>query len=351
MSTILLISPEPWDGHFVSKHHYACELSRRGHRVVFYGPPSDTAGMRLVPVSNAQGDLLILHAPRVAPGLRFMPVSLRRRLEAAWLAKLEKILECPVDVVWNFENSRFFDMSFAGDRLKIYQQVDLNQDFHPKIAAATSDMSIALSLPIEERLKYDAANLIRITHGYVERSPVDKKVNDIDAKFAKRSVNAVLVGNLDITYLDVKLLAQLVSEHPEVGFHFVGRYSDGSRLHNATSSAPNVVFWGQQPSENLPAFLRRADVLLVVYLAEQYPEQLANPHKIMEYLASGRCVLATRTLDYEAQPDLIEMAADREDFARRFAIITSQPAEWNSEARVTARQAFARGNTYERQID
>jgi hypothetical protein len=94
-----------------------------------------------------------------------------------------------------------------------------------------------------------------------------------------------------------------------------------------------------------------ADVLLLAYLADQYLEQLANPHKMMEYLASGRCVLATRTLDYEDKPGLIEMATDQADYAKRFAAITAAPALWNSPERVAQRRAFAADNTYSRQID
>ena len=72
---------------------------------------------------------------------------------------------------------------------------------------------------------------------------------------------------------------------------------------------------------------------------------------MMEYLASGRAVLATRTLDYDNRPDLVEMAADRADYLRRFAEIMAEPAIWNSPARVAARRAFAAGNTYPRQVD
>ncbi len=37
-SQILLISTESWDGHFVSKHHYAITLTVKGHKVYFLNP-------------------------------------------------------------------------------------------------------------------------------------------------------------------------------------------------------------------------------------------------------------------------------------------------------------------------
>lgn len=351
MSTILLISPEPWHGHFVSKHHYALELARRGHHVLFYGPAESAKRAWLDSVPDTQARLHVLHAPKVATGLRFLPGPLRQYLEARWIRQLEKLTGRTIDIVWNFENSRFFDMRFAGDRLKIYHQVDLNQDFHSDMAASTSDISIAISAPIERRLEPVARNLIRITHGHAESVSGASAPQGLDQGFATHTVNAVLIGNLDIAYLDVPLLAQLVAEHRRVCFHFIGAYQAGKGLHAATGGATNVMFWGHQPFNVLPAFLNRADVLLVAYLADDHLEQLANPHKIMEYLASGRCVLATRTLEYEDRPDLIETASDRTDYAQRFAAIVADPATWNSAERIARRKSFALQNSYPCQLD
>ncbi|MCC1498239.1 glycosyltransferase [Alcanivorax sp. 1008] len=351
MTTILVISPEPWDGHFVSKHHYAMELAQQGHDVIFYGPPAIHNEIRLEDISVTNGRLRILHAPRVARGLRRLPGFIRRFLEGRWLARLERLLQQRIEIIWNFENSRFFDFGFAGNRLKIYQQVDLNQDFEPDIVAATADLSIAISGPIEKRLEPVAQQLIRITHGY---SPPRRRVSgppDIDSIFANFGVNVVLTGNLDIAYLDVELLTQLVNTNPNVQFHFVGSYATGKCLHAATASSANVVFWGKHPADVLPHFLELADVLLVAYREDMHLEQLANPHKMMEYLASGKCVLATRTLEYEGRSDLVEMPASREEYLHVFATISRNPMAWNTPELIAHRQAFALDNSYSRQLD
>lgn len=351
MSTILLISPEPWESHFVSKHHYARELARRGHYVIFCGPPENRRSMRLQPVLQTNERLQVLTAPRVFPGLRFLPSPVRRLLEFRWLRQVELMACRTVDVVWNFENSRFFDMRFAGCRLKIYHQVDLNQKFNPEIAAATADLSISISGPIEEKLRPVAQKLIRITHGQAEQDASCTLPKDLTQKFEVCSVNAVLVGNLSLPYLDVGLLANLVAQHPSVCFHFVGSYSTEHGLHIAVGSAGNTVFWGRQPSSLLPSFLNRADILLITYLADEYLDQLANPHKMMEYLASGRCILATRTLEYEHCQDLVEVAMSNEEFLQLFSRIVASPEAWNSPDLVAKRQAFAADNTYTRQLD
>jgi len=356
MSCVLLISPEPWHAQWVSKHHYARELVRRGHDVLFFGPPErhGTITLELIEQLNlegASGRLRVLRSPRVAPALRFMPAPMRRVLESRWLHAVEQVAGQPIDAVWNFENSRFFDMGFAGKRLTIYQQVDLNQHFNPLRAAATADLTIAICEPIEQQLAPVAKKLLRLAHGHANADVVNEVPNDVEVAFQRLRTNAVYIGNLDIVYLDVPLLAQLVADHPETCFHFVGTYTAGKGLHASLGHARNSRFWGHQPREMLPAFLTRADVQLIAYRADQHPEQLANPHKLMEYLAAGRCVLATWTQEYVHRPDLVVMANNHGEYRRRFAEIVADPKSWNNEQQVAHRQAFAQNHTYPRQLD
>lgn len=327
-------------------------LARRGHTVLFHGPPErDAKGIVLQHVERAGALLNVVRSPAVAPGLAHMPAYIRNRLERRWLERLEVAADCRIDAVWLFENSRFFDMRFAGSRVRIYQQVDLNQNFHPEMAAATADLSIAISGPIERRLQPAAGELIRISHGCPRMPEANPEPNGLDEVFSMKTVNAVLTGNLDLKYIDLRLLEDLVDGHPGVQFHFVGHFTEGRGLHAAVGDSPNTFFWGRQPSESMPCILRRADVLLVTYLADEHLDQLANPHKVMEYLASGRCVLATRTLDYEERPGLIEIAQSREDFLRRFSEIVASPSSWNTPELIAKRQAYAADNTYSRQVD
>ena len=74
----------------------------------------------------------------IVKGLRFYPKKIRNFTEKKWLEKLEDKIGQRFTTVWLFENSRFYDMSFAERRLKIYHQVDLNQNFHVREAASSS---------------------------------------------------------------------------------------------------------------------------------------------------------------------------------------------------------------------
>jgi glycosyltransferase involved in cell wall biosynthesis len=351
MSTVLIISPEPWDAHSVSKHHYAIELARRGHDVLFYGPPSPSGPMVITPVERDGVRLRVVHAGRVAPGLRWLPGLLRRGIEALWLKKLERVAGCRVGVVWLFENSRFFDMRFAGERLKIYHQVDLNQDFYPATAAATADICFCTSDFIRERLLPYQPRVFKIHHGTAQPLAPRYLNDECLARLSYAGAQAVYIGNLDMAYLDAELLAKVIVALPAVRFHLVGSYSRSGRLWQLASNLPNAVWWGKLDSALIPSILDRVDVLLVTYQAARFREQLSSPHKFMEYLASGKTVIATYTDEYKDKRHLLEMVDDTDNYLSTLQRVLTNLSDYNCPQRQAERRVFAAEHSYSRQYD
>jgi glycosyltransferase involved in cell wall biosynthesis len=348
---ILLISPEPWDAHAVSKHHYARTLARHGHRVLFLDPPVPGRRLTLEPIAEHPG-IDRVQAPRVAPGLRRMPGGLRRWLERRWLRRLERLVGCPIEVIWLFENSRFFDMRFAGSRLKIYHQVDLNQNFHPEIAAKTADICFCTSELIRQRLLPHTARSYCIQHGVaLFNDPIELSGAE-QQRFKHRHVHAMYVGNLEMAYIDLRLLTLVVRRHPKVLFHFVGGYSQEGSLYRQLKNQSNVCWWGKVSSALIPSLLERADVLMVCYQENHHQDQ-SNPHKLMEYLASGRTVVATYTDEYKQYNNLLAMSepGSNAGYPELFAKALSQLSMLNSSERMEARQAFAADHSYPRQLE
>lgn len=347
MSTVLIISPEPWHAHTVSKHHYAHCLLRNGHRVLFTGPPeSDLTTLALNDVPDTVG-LRVLRSPMVAPGLRFLPSLLRRWLEARWLRRVEALAGCRIDAVWLFENSRFYDMRFAGDRLKIYHQVDLNQDFHPEQAAATADVCLCTTDIIAERLRLVRPDVHKIHHGTAvvpdTGSPCDTHL------FDSPGIHATYIGNLGMAYLDVDALSRLVSLHQEVNFHFVGGYTEQTPLWQACGTAPNVHWWGKVPFTQVPSIVEHSDVLLVAYQKQRQRDQ-ASPHKFMEYLLSGKVVVSSYTDEYKDKRHLVEMAEPDSDLETVFSRVVADLDQYNSTEKQAERKAFALEHRYENQL-
>lgn len=347
--TVIIISPEPWDANAVSKHHYALTLADQGFTVLFLGPPSRGRDVEINP-SGKHANLFVVKAPSVARGLRFYPALLRRWLERRWLQRLEMASGFTIGTVWLFENSRFFDMRFAGNRLKIYHQVDLNQNFHVQLAASTADICFCTTDFIQAQLAPFNSCVYKIHHGTaipVRSLPLRTE----QLGWLETGLNVVYIGNLDMLYLDAELLTQVVQAHPTVRFHFVGNYTASGSLRRQTINLQNVVWWGKVPSALIPSILERSDIVLCTYKAAQYRDQLASPHKFMEYLASGKTIVATYTDEYKDKRHLLKMVDSSSDFLTAFAEVINNLDEYNSADKQAMRVDYASQHSYDRQLD
>ena len=110
--------------------------------------------------------------------------------------------------------------------------------------------------------------------------------------------------------------------------------------------------WGHLPSTNLPEVLKKMDVTMIVYDTIHHRDQVANPHKLMEYLASGKVTVATFMDEYTSLADgLIVMVDQPADYPAAFRAVVADLVRWNSPELRAARIAFALDNTYDRQLD
>ena len=103
-------------------------------------------------------------------------------------------------------------------------------------------------------------------------------------------------------------------------------------------------------SESLPSLYQGADILLIAYQQDHHEDQ-ANPHKMMEYLGSGRMVVCTHTTEYIAQKDLLAMSESNEEWSALFANVVGDLSKWNSEELKQQRTNFAMENTYYKQLE
>jgi len=348
MHNILIISPEPWDGHFVSKHHYAQTLAEAGYGVYFLDPPDANATVMQVKKTDRE-NLWQVTGPVVARGLRFYPTFLRRLMEARWLKRLEKRIGGTISTVWLFENSRFFDLGFAGSRTKIYHQVDLNQHFHVRQAASSADICFCTTDYIKNEILPYNKNVHKIHHAVSASGASVALTAQQESRFASDRINAAYVGNLNMAYLDVELLAGTVKKFPQVLFHFVGTCRENEPLYLALKDAENVTWWGRVDSRQILPILVRCDVLLLTYQKAHYHDQ-ASPHKVMEYLASGKVTVATYTDEYKDKRHLLEMVDEPEAYADRFDEVIGHLAEYDSDENQHERIAFAKDNTYTIQL-
>jgi hypothetical protein len=346
--SILIVSPEFWSDHCVSKHHYAVTLAINFF-VFFLNPPIENVKHIDIKKSSVER-LYLISFGGIARGLRFFPSFVRQYFERNFLYDIEKKTGKRIDIVWLFENSRFFDMRFAEDRIKIYHQVDLNQNFNLQVAASTADICFCTTNFIKNKILKFNKNTYKIDHGVTPFEERSLMPFEYSGKFKSNRINVVYVGNLQMEYLDNELLMQLVCKFKNVHFHFVGWYTKDCLLWKMTDGLSNITWWGKVDYHFIPNMLEKFDVLLVVYKEKHYKDQ-ANPHKIMEYLLSGKVIVATYTDEYKDKRHLLEMVDNSSDYINVFERVVNNLSEYNSEERQFERNLFAESNTYDKQID
>lgn len=347
--TILLISPEPWDHIYVSKHHYAIHLAKRGNKVFYLNPPTNMSKVQETQYLN----VFTVHYRGFVKGLQYFPGPIRKWFVKSVYNQLQILCQTSFDVVWSFDNSLFFDLdALPKEVLKISHIVDLNQDFQTKRAAASADYCFCTTQLIKSRLQKYNRKVTQINHGF-NAPPSDEKPTPV----SNLTTSVVYAGNLAMPYIDWILLRQIVASHPDVNFNFIGPdkvLDDQSSMGVAKKDvrdSSNTYFQGRIDSSDLQRFYRAADLLIIAYQEEFHDEQ-SNPHKMMEYLGSGRMIVASRTQEYAAlaEKGLIAMSERNADYPRLFAKVLDDLCSWNDEVLQNARKAFAIENTYDKQI-
>lgn len=350
---ILLVSPEPWNHVFVSKHHYAIHLAQKGNQVFFLDPP----GPRDLLTKTAYDNLYELAYRGFIRGLRFFPRQIRKAMIRRQFEFLQRRTAIRFDVVWSFDNSVFFDFSaLPANVLKISHVVDLNQDFQTGSAAATADICFCTTDLIREKLLKYNPRVFKISHGFNEGqiSPSLRPELPGQAK-----VRAIYSGNLAMPYIDWVTILKTVRNNPDIDFIFVGpnhnvfrgRENQDEAKRNVLSLV-NAYHIGRVPASELLYYYDKADILFIAY-QERFHREQANPHKMMEYLGSGRMVVATYTAEFSlmSEKGMILMSTRNENFPKLFREAADGLEFWNSVQRTEFRRNWALDNTYTKQIE
>jgi hypothetical protein len=333
---ILLISPEPWSHLFVSKHHYAIELGKGGNNVFFLNPPSKSFSIE----KTAYENLSIINYSPFVKGLRFFPSFIQHYFMKRKLSKLQSLASVKFNCIWSFDNSVFFDFSFLPKQvLKICHIVDYSQNFQFRKAASTADICFGVSQNIVDRLKQENANSFLIPHGV----SLTRKEGKEFVPPGRNPIKAMYAGNLDSHLIDKELLFSLIDDNPEVDFIFLG--SGGKNW----IQKPNTFYLGKVNNDELDGYLEKADVLLLIYNSEKFPDQLTNAHKILEYLRAGVTTVSTFMTDYEGST-LLEMVLNKNELPIFFKRVIDNLPHYNDQNRRDERKQFALKNSYGERI-
>lgn len=345
--TILIISPEPWGVNFLSKHHYALTLANWGNKVYFLNPATRDLDESIRIKKSGHEGLYLIDYRSPMKGTYRLPGPLRRILVGREIQKIRQGLDQKIDVVWSFDPHRLQQIQGFEASLNIYHPVDVHFTPLEKEIVSQASCILATSDSILERFS-DHPFSAKSGHG------LDKIFlrNEIGNEGSDGTIRVGYVGNLSNKLIDVPTIEKLVNEHPDVVFEFVGPYQPsnlsvhGSKLFEVLEGKKNVLFHGPMKKNEIAGFFHRMDILLLAYATDN-PGILANPHKMLEYLSSGKVVLCHYIDEYK-DSDLVVMAKHgNHEMPALMAQIIGNLASYNSGVEQERRKTFASGFSYE----
>lgn len=333
---VMIVSQEPWDHLFVSKHHYAIELSQK-NKVFFVNPPGNAYTIKPTRYDN----LWEISYPGFLPGLRFFPDFVQKYLIRRKYEAIQRTAKVRFDCVWSFDNSVFFDFSaLPSDIITISHIVDYSQNFQLSKAASTAKLCLAVTQNIVHLLRKFNPNTFLIPHGIAIHRHSEMEVT----LPGKKSIKAIFAGNLDRKHFDKEVLWNLAGKFTQVDFVFFG--SGGTDW----PRQENMHYPGIVPSELLHNYLKKADVLLLPYKVDDYPLELTNSHKILEYLSSGKTILSSFLQDYADKQYLMKMVETNKDFPIMFEEIINNLPDFNNDEKQAQRKKYAEDNSYTKRL-
>ena len=366
--TILLISPQSWGNMFLSKHHYAIELAKRGNRVYFLNPPAEKNEQFpekiQIEASTLQKNLfLIRHRLNFPYNIKFHFIRLFHMLMKPHIKKILKKIESPVDIIWSFDLGNLYPFNFFPDNcLKIFHPVDEPLNETAIHSAKGAQMIFSVTHEILE--KYKQFNIPRhfINHGVAEEFLINVNKNHEE----ENHIHVGLSGNLLRTDIDREIMLQIIRENPQMIFDCWGSYSlsqsniGGGEDENTKSfisnlqAQPNVSLHGVVSGPELAKAIHRADAFLICYDVNKDQSRGTNYHKVMEYLSTGKVIVSNNITTYRDCKELIQMVDERDNnrnLPGLFKKVLSELNYFNNASLQEKRIRFAQDSSYQRQVD
>lgn len=156
----------------------------------------------------------------------------------------------------------------------------------------------------------------------------------------KKGIRIGYLGSID-ERLDFDLLYDLMIQHPEYQFQFVGRIVEKTQV-NRLAQLANCEFLGPKPITELSTYVAGFQVGLIPFKCNKLTAGI-YPLKINEYLAIGIPVITTPFTDLTEFRGVAYEAATAKDFSD----VVRQALIEDTADSVEARKAFAASNSWQ----
>lgn len=345
---ILLISPEPWQGLHMSKHHLSQALAARGDKVYFLDPPDP--GIHRITTTPVDG-VTVVRYHHWLRGVNRLPLWVNRWYYGGLIKRIANRTGGPFDIIWCFDTSRM-QVFPDGIGLKLLHLADYDI-LHTGQGLITSADIIFTTCQVvaDEVAPRSKARTINIGHALDARWTKGLESQQLRTNTTVRDV--VFTGQLANSYNDWEGFLRIASGHPEIRFSFIGPYDPAfpEPAFKALRELRNVTFTGLMTKDELIPRARSADLLLFGFRSALRAKERANPHKVLEYLSTGNVIAGSYTMEYGTGQDMMCLAPEGGDLKETFDGALAHYADLNSAPERMKRIAFATQRTMDRLIE
>jgi hypothetical protein len=353
--TAIIVSPQAWGKMFISKHHYAVELSKLGYKVFFINPPKEKKIGSWCNISiekSAYQNLWILsHTLFFSSYLKFHFSWLFNRLVYIQRWIILRKTGNP-DLILSFDLSNNFPLKGLKCK-KIFFSADEPKSKQNFVSANDANLIVSVSqhiLDLFQRALPSTPQLL-INHGLS-----DEFLNITECESKKyEGINVGLSGNFLFNDIDYPKLHRITKMNPFISFHFYGSHSE--ELSNIGSSnnlgnhgylekiknLSNTVFHGVLSKLDLAQELHQMNAFLICYDPINGQSSGSNSHKILEFLSTGKVIYSTHFSYYEGMKDLLEMTINEKVDE---TLLFSNLQELNHPKLMSKRISYAKAHTY-----
>ena len=350
--TILIISPESWGDIKLSKHHYSIALSKRENDVYFLNPPNHKISKKIYN-NEISKNLRVLNYNQLR-GINRLPLFIKNYLYKIIAKRIRRSIKSSIDIVWTFEPFRFQNPSVFDPKIIIYHPTDIHKTGLENELVKVADYIFAPSSKILNQLKCKPEKKKKINHGLAEHFINNIKRNKKLFIERPENTNVGMVGNLNYPYLDKPTLIKIIKDNQNIDFYFIGPYKISNiskeesnvRFQKILSEFNNFFLVGPKPSNQLPKYMSEFDIFLICYDSDKYTDELANPHKIMEFLSMGKIIVSHYIDEYNDKSDLFLMAKNKFELPKLFSQAVNKMDYFNSDRMINKRIKYAKNYSY-----
>lgn len=358
--TILLISPQPWSEMYVSKHHYAIELAKRGNKVYFLNPVLNLRDVNILieQHNNIENIFIITYSSIITYLTKFHARKIYNLFIHAQIKRILRKIGHPIDITWDFDCANLYQ-TFAvfNSPINIFHPVDKSNALIPP--QKKPNIIISVSEKILDLYKNIDTPKVIINHGVngnFLNLAMSKLKNLSESPYvANTPLEAYYFGNLMIPFIGYESILAVIKEHPNVNFNFCGSFSETGNYKphcidfiKKIKKLDNVILHGIKKQSELVELAGKADLFFFYYI-ENLAYSRDNSHKLLEYLCTGQVVIGNNLSAYKESELYVQANTDKE-WVTSFKEIINNINIYNSTERQRKRLEFAIEQSYDNHI-